>query len=166
MSYTHIVSVYRLKLLKAGRKFIVLLTLLLCVIINQAGAQSSLCPPNIDFELGDFSSWQDSIGTCCPLVTPTAVTAPAAPRFLLTSGTTNDACCSFPVVGAGVYSLRIGSTATNYLAEKATYYVHVPATVTNYILVYRYAFVMQDPGHTAASQPRFWWRQVTLPPVQ
>ena len=136
------------------KKFTLLLAVFVGSFIISANAQTLSCQPNMDFELGNYSNWIYNIGTCCPITTPTVYTPPGT-RFTLTTGATTDPCCSFPVVGAGVYSLRLGSTATNYLAEKVIYYVHVPATVSNYSLVYRYAFVLQDPGHSAASQPRF-----------
>ncbi|MFI5195839.1 MAG: T9SS type A sorting domain-containing protein [Chitinophagales bacterium] len=136
------------------KKFTLLLAVFVGGFFISANGQTLSCQPNMDFELGNYSNWIYNIGTCCPITTPTVYTPPGS-RFTLTSGTGLDACCSFPVVGAGVYSLRLGSNATLYLAEKATYYVHVPATVSNYSLVYRYAYVLQLAGHALADEARF-----------
>ncbi|MFI5195658.1 MAG: gliding motility-associated C-terminal domain-containing protein [Chitinophagales bacterium] len=126
------------------------------------------CPPNSNFEFGNYTIWHYFAGTCCPINTPTTCTVPpsgpapcAIPnRFALTGpapGVINgvDPWGLFPVVGEGVYSLRIGTCETLYHASKAAYFIHVPTTVGTYALIYRYAVVMEDPGHSAASQPRF-----------
>jgi gliding motility-associated-like protein len=129
----------------------------------QTNAQSVSCPPNIDFELGSLAYWNFYTGTCCPIAATTA-TSPLPGRhelMPLATAAPVDSCCSFPVlppVGGGSYALKLGSRATGAKSEKARYYVHVPAGVTNYSLVYRYAVVMQFPGvggHSSAQQPRF-----------
>ena len=112
----------------------------------------------MDFELGNTSVWNYFIGTCCPISTPTA-TAAVVNRHTLTSGAATDPYGGFPIVspGGGSYSLRLGNDNTGSEAEKARYYIHVPSTVSNYSLIYRYAIVLQDGGstHSAAQQPRF-----------
>ena len=70
--------------------------------------------------------------------------------------------------GGGAYAFRLGNSGTGGQAERATYFVHVPVGMSNYSLVYRYATVLQDPGHTVAQQPRFLVRafdSATLAPV-
>jgi hypothetical protein len=119
------------------------------------------CPPNIDFELGNYSYWHYYTGTCCPLTTPTytGLGTPDLSRITLVSGTAMDACCSFPVVspGAGAYVLKLGNTSagtTSPNAQKARYYVHVPATGSNYLLSYRTAVALQNSAHAVSQQPR------------
>lgn len=133
--------------------------LLLCLFFIagfKAYSQGVACPPNIDFELGGTGYWNYYTGSCCPIVTPfpgPAITG----RHTLTSGAAVDLYGGFPTVspGGGLYSLKLGNSSVGAQAEKATYYVHVPATISNYSLVYRYAVVFQDPSHSLLQQPRF-----------
>jgi len=53
------------------------------------------------------------------------------------------------------YSIKLGNRITSNKARKISYRISVPANVTNYIITYAYALVLQDPGHTWDSQPRF-----------
>jgi len=153
-----------------------------CLVINNCPP----CPVNSDFELGNYSNWKYYIGSCCngagqlqfpasgALGTPPTGTSGAGPHipclFALTGQvgapgavvTGTDPYGGFPVVGAGVYSLRIGSGRTNQWAEKAVYFVHVPTGPTQYSLIYQYAVVLEDPGHSAAQQPRFQVKAVNV----
>lgn len=135
-----------------------LLVLAFVGIYSASFGQGSTCPPNIDWELGNYSVWYYYIGTCCPISTPTSVAATSYPgRFQLTSGSAVDPYGFFPIVapGGGSYSFKLGNSINGAEAEKARYYIHVPTGVLNYSLVYRYAVVLQDAGHSAAGQPRF-----------
>ncbi len=113
-------------------------------------------PPNIDFEYGNTTIWHFYTGTCCPISTPTETLA-LPRRHSLTVGADVDPYGLFPIVapGGGTYSLKLGSDTSDYCAEKARYYVHVPSGTTNYSLIYRYAMVLQSGGHLAPGQPRF-----------
>lgn len=121
-------------------------------------AQTLKCPPNIDFELGTFSSWQTFIGTCCPINAP-SVTAPLATRHEITSGTSADPYGGFPVVapGGGLHSLKLGNDQVGSQSERARYYIRLPAAggSANYYVTFKYAVVLQDPQHAPADQPRF-----------
>jgi gliding motility-associated-like protein len=126
-----------------------------------------VCPPNIDFELGDLTGWSYFIGSCCPGGTAVATTptTPIACRHTLTKVTGSIGCAGgpldayggFPVVapGGGSYSLKLGNNGTGGQAEKARFYIHIPPGSDNYSLIYRYAVVFQDPGHIPSEQPRF-----------
>lgn len=134
-----------------------LLLIFLSVSVGMAQTTAPpVCPPNIDFELGNLSNWEFSIGSCCPIGT-TVTSTPVAGRHTLTSGSGTDMYGGFPIVapGGGSYSLKLGNNSTGAQAEKARYYINVPAGVSNYSLIYRYAVVFQDPGHPASQQPRF-----------
>lgn len=128
---------------------------LLFLSMSQLKGQVS-CPPNIDFEQGNLSNWLFYTGTCCPINTPT-LSGAVFNRHVLTSGTALDPYGGFPVVapGGGTYSLKLGNNGTSRQAERARYFVRVPTGTGNYSLIYRYAVVFQNPGHTAADQPRF-----------
>ncbi len=135
-----------------------LLILLFLGICFSSKGQGSTCPPNIDWEYGDFSIWYYYIGTCCPISTPTSVAASSyTGRFQVTSGSAVDPCGFFPIVapGGGSYSFHLGNNSSGSEAEKARYYIHVPTGVLNFSLVYRYAVVLEDPSHSASAQPRF-----------
>jgi hypothetical protein len=126
------------------------------VLMSESRAQQTLvCPKNIDFELGNLSIWKPFTGSCCPIVANTA--GAATGRHTIVSGTGTDPYGGFPIVpaGGGLYALKLGNNGTGAQAEKARYHVRIPSGVNNYSLIYRYAVVFQDPGHTAAQQPRF-----------
>ena len=145
--------------------------LLITGISYQVGAQVT-CPPNLDLEMGNFTNWTFYTGTCCgagDVVTiGGAPVAAVACRHTLVNSATGSAGCTatptgpfdeyggFPVVppGTGTYAMRLGNKNTGREAERALYYIHVPTSTSNYSLVYRYAVVFQDPGHTTG-QPRF-----------
>lgn len=138
---------------------ILLLSLLLSGFCFRSFGQD--CPPNIDFELGNTSIWYYFTGTCCPILTPTA-TAAIPGRHTLTSGAAVDPYGLFPIVapGGGAYSMKLGNDGTGNQAEKARYFVHVPATSSAFSLIYRYAVVVQNgttatSPHDATTQPRF-----------
>lgn len=125
---------------------------------NSAVAQQLTCPPNLDFETGTLNNWQFFTGGCCPITNTMGPGAPVAGRHELMSGTGVDPYGNFPVVapGGGSYSLRLGNNGIGAQAERARYFVQVPANPNNiYTLLYSYAVVLQNPSHTAADQPRF-----------
>ncbi len=119
------------------------------------------CPPNVDFEYGNFTNWilyrgtNTSVGTTA--VWTMATTAAAPGLHTVTSGTGTDIFGGFPIVEpfGGNFSLKLGRDTTNYNADGARYYIHVPSGTTSYSLVYKYAMVMENPaGHAAYEQPR------------
>jgi hypothetical protein len=113
-------------------------------------ATSASCS-NVDFENGDLSSWNGFTGLnpgCC--LTPGFI----AGRQTITSGAGVDACGGFPVVcPGGSYSLMLGAAVSGGLAEQITQTFTVSASSTNF--TYKYAVVLQDPGHAVADQPFF-----------
>jgi gliding motility-associated-like protein len=123
-------------------------------VVERSLGQSISCPPNIDFELGNLNNWVLYTGSCCPISTPAL--GAVANRHTITSGAGVDPYGGFPIVApGGNYSLKLGNSINGAQAERARYYVHVPAGINNYSLIFRYAVVFEDPGHTAAEQPRF-----------
>ncbi|MCB0697999.1 MAG: hypothetical protein KDC07_11575, partial [Chitinophagaceae bacterium] len=132
-----------------------ILLVIICMWTQFGQAQTIFCPPNIDFELGNLSNWEFFTGSCCPIaVTPSGV---VTNRHTLTSGNNTDPFGKFPIVAisGGSYSLMLGNDINGAQAERARYYVHVPNTAGKHVLLYRYAIVMQDPGHSPNDQPRF-----------
>lgn len=131
---------------------------MLVLLFDQSTAQVSVtCPPNMDFEDGNYGYWKFDTGQCCPIVT--APSGQLFNRHMLTNGPGIDPTGGFPIVapGGGNYSLKLGNKISGKQAEKASYYVHIPSNVSTFSLIFRYAVVFQDPGssHTNAQKPRF-----------
>ncbi len=113
--------------------------------------------PNIDFETGTYANWLYYTGTCCPIVTPSGGTStPASGEHTLTSGSTTDPYGGFPIVSpwGGSYSLKLGNDSRGGDAERCRYFVHIPTGSASYSLLYHYAAVLEDAGHTPSEQPR------------
>lgn len=134
-----------------NRKITLILPLLILGFLIDLKAQ---CPPNIDWELGSYANWKYYTGTCCPLSLPT-LSGRVAGRHDLQTGPLIDPYGGFPCVapGGGAYSLKLGNDITGSQAERVRYHVPIP-TGGIYSLVYRYAVVLNDPGHATANQPR------------
>src|ERR1043165_8649400 len=110
--------------------------------------QAVPCPPNIDYDFGNFTNWSCYTGTCCPIMTPTN-SGPVVNRHEITSGAGVDPYGGFPVVapGGGTYSLKLGNDGTGSQAERVRYYIHVPIGFNNYSFNFLYAVVLQQPNH-------------------
>ncbi|MBS1772365.1 MAG: gliding motility-associated C-terminal domain-containing protein [Bacteroidetes bacterium] len=140
------------------KRYTLLLTFILLRIF-EAYAQT-VCPPNIDFEQGNFTNWTPYTGTCCP-INVSQVGAPVSNRHELksiVSTPSTDPYGGFPVIApsSGLYSVKIGNDQTGAQAESIRYFLKIPSTASSaYVLVFRYAVVFQDPGHTIQQQPRF-----------
>jgi len=108
---------------------------------------------NIDFSMGNFTNWQGRTGSCCPINLPTP--GIVAGRHTIMGAGVDGATCgglTLPAPGFGQVC-RLGNNGTGAQAEGISYtYVVSPATA---LMVYTYAAVMEDPGHTPAEQPRF-----------
>ncbi len=146
--------------MKMSRLYVVIFFLLSTYIVQ---AQAGLCPPNIDFENGDFTNWQCYIGTVTVNRGANQVnlspSAPAINRHTI-----------IPVAGAGVdfyggfsqvcpngsgFSVKLGNDGTGSQAEGIEYIYNIPSTATTFSILYQYAVVLQDPGHSPEEQPRF-----------
>ncbi len=108
---------------------------------------------NVDFEQGNLSAWSVSTGYnpryissgCCPA---------AGGAQVITTGTGVDPCGGFPVVcPGGTYSLKLGDSNIGGVADRIEQTFQVTSSNTNYS--YKYAVVLQDPGHALADQPSF-----------
>ena len=110
---------------------------------------------NSDFELGNFTGWEGQIGSCCPIsTTPSGI---ISGRHTIMTGTGRDPnTCNVVsyVAPGGTYSARLGNSATGRQAEKLTYTIPI-VDASNALFIYKYAVVLQDPGHLSVDQPRF-----------
>ncbi|MFZ4796197.1 MAG: T9SS type B sorting domain-containing protein [Bacteroidia bacterium] len=134
---------------------ILLFFMLFCLNISLF-SQTVFCPPNLNFENGNLTNWRFYTGYCCPIVA-NSLTLPVTNRHVLMSGTGRDLYGNFPVVApdGGNYSLKLGNDNTGAQAERARYYIRIPAGVNDYKLIFKYAVVFQDPQHDSTEQPRF-----------
>ncbi len=130
-------------------------------------AQPVQCPDNIDFELGDFTNWVCSAGSVFvdnTTIPPTnyvsmAVTGPLPNRHTIISAANSgiDPYGNFPTLcpnGSG-YSVKLGNNSGGHQAEGLSYTFTIPATATNFSILFYYAVVFQDPNHLPWEQPRF-----------
>jgi gliding motility-associated-like protein len=120
-------------------------------LVPQAPAVANTACNNVDFETGDFTGWTGTTGLnpgCC--LAPGIITG----RQTIMSGAGLDACGGFPVVcPGGSYSVKLGDAISGALAEQIIETFTVSPASTNF--TYKYAVVLQDPGHAPADQPFF-----------
>jgi len=125
-------------------------------------AQPVTCPPNIDFEMGNFTNWVCGAGSATvPVTYPLPVVPPQPGRHTIIAAATAgvDFYGNFPELcpnGSG-YSVKLGNAATGAQSESISYTFTIPATATTFSILFHYAIVLQDPvtGHTNAERPRF-----------
>ena len=114
-----------------------------------------IIPTNMDFELGTTSNWTYYKGTVSTGFITTLSTTPAINGLhTLMSGSGTDMYGGFPVVGAGLYSLKLAHDTIANNVDAASYDIAVPSTST-YSLIYQYAAVLEDPSHMPTHQPVF-----------
>jgi gliding motility-associated-like protein len=134
---------------------------LLCT-LNKTFAQD--CPPNIDFENGNFAGWTCYTGSVASINNTNVITfntsgGPVQGRHTMLSaiaGNGTDPYGGFPVNcpnGSG-HSIMLGNNSAGREAEGVSYDFTIPAGANTYNLIYNYAVVFQDPGHRESEQPR------------
>lgn len=134
-------------------------TLLILFLLFAARVNSQSSCPNSDFESGTLDGWSGRIGVCCPINTYTSGPLPTGiieGRHTLMTGTGTDpnTCNNVTVVApGGLYSARVGNERTNSEAETLAYTITV--SPSSLLFIYKYAVVLQDPGHDPDEQPRF-----------
>lgn len=126
---------------------------------------SQSCPPNLDFENGDFSNWEcftgytKAVGGQNQMVL--TLSGPVANRHQIisssTSGSALDAYGLFPRLCpyGGNYSVQLGNNSSGGEAEGLSYTFQVPTSVDTFTFTYFYAVVFENPSHTLPEQPRF-----------
>jgi len=120
------------------------------------------CPPNLDFEQGNFSGWTCWAGYVAAVngqnVITLSPTSPIPGRHTVYKANSGilDAFGGFSVNcpnGSG-YSIRLGNDLPGTEAEGVSYEFKIPANRNVYSLIYHYAVVFQDPNHEIYQQPR------------
>lgn len=122
------------------------------------------CPPNIDYEFGNFSNWQVYAGDVASNngnnIISVALTAPINGRHNIITAATSPALDfygKFPKLcpnGSG-YSIRLGDSLVGRKAERVSYTFKVPVLQNDFSIIYQYAVVFEDPDHLSHQQPRF-----------
>lgn len=137
-----------------------------CLLIISALTSSaqSLCPPNIDFENGDFTNWQCYLGTTRSSggnniinVSPSSPTLGRHTILGPANAGQTDPYGNFPVLcpNGSNFSVKLGNTNTGRQAQRISYTFTIPAAQNLFSLVYNYAVVFQNPTHPLYDQPRF-----------
>ena len=139
-------------------------TVLLFISFLPVRSQLNICPPNLDFEFGNFNNWECKTGSCSAtsgqnVITWTGCCAPVSNRHEIIPGTSGaiDPYGLFPIVcpnGSG-YSVKLGNNQTGAQAEGLFYTYTIPLNIAKFSIFYWYAVVFQDPGHPPQQQPRF-----------
>ncbi|RXK58901.1 T9SS type B sorting domain-containing protein [Lacibacter luteus] len=126
---------------------------------------SAQCPPNIDFERGDFSNWTAYTGNVSATSGQNVITLSAnGPGYgnqheifsRVNNAGDRDQFGGFPVVcpnGSG-YSVKLGNTTGGAQAEGLSYEFTIPANMNTYSITYHYAVVFEGPNHRESEQPR------------
>lgn len=140
---------------------------------NNGNRTLDACPPNMDFENGDFTGWQCFTGASRVVAgdnsfvaIPATAVSPINGRHTVMSASSSPAVDQygrFPVLcpNGSNYSIKLGNTSITAasggggLADKVRYTFTIPASQTNFSLIYYYAVVFNDLGHTPTQQPRF-----------
>jgi gliding motility-associated-like protein len=140
-----------------------LLVLLSSVATGYLNAQAGLCPPNLDFEFGDFTNWTCKSGTVSSAgninTLNLSTTAPIPGRHTIIDATNagTDIYGGFPQLcpnGSG-HSVMLGNAVGGAQAESISYTYSIPSTLTTFSILFHYAIVLQDPSHLPYQQPRF-----------
>ncbi len=135
----------------------------LSLIVITINAQRVLCPPNFDFEYGNFSNWECRTGSVYSNGTDNVVTwnnfsqvngrhtiIPASDLSMDPYGLFPKSCPN----GSG-FSILLGNDIGGAEAEGVFYTFSIPATANKFSIIYNYAVVLQTPNHLPPEQPRF-----------
>ncbi|MBK5285414.1 MAG: PKD domain-containing protein [Bacteroidia bacterium] len=132
--------------------------LVLSLVLISSGLQfarsQSYCP-NTDFEMSSFVNWVGSTGSCCPVSVPTPGIVPRRHTIITAPGIDPNTCGGLQIMPAFVGNAvcRLGNDMTGSQSERLVYPLSVSSN--NALFVYRYAVVLQDPGHAPGQQPNF-----------
>ncbi|MBP2282259.1 gliding motility-associated-like protein [Flavobacterium sp. CG_23.5] len=129
-----------------------ILLLIIFLISNVVSSQNT--GYNLDFETGTFIGWQAGKGRCCPVVIKNSGIVKGRHTIMSGNGVDLKTCKKLSVVApGGSYSARLGNDSSGGEAETLSYTLTI--TPENSLFIYKYAVVLQDPGHEPAEQPYF-----------
>jgi len=133
--------------------------------LNSLIINAQNCPPNIDFENGNYSGWTCYVGsvshaTGANVISLSAAGGPVTDQHTMysamTDGGLTDYYGGFPVMcpNGSNYSVKLGNNTGGAQAEGLSYEFTIPSDRNTYSLIYHYAVVFQDPNHLPYQQPR------------
>lgn len=129
-----------------------MITLLLLIAALGGMAQTAGCD-NLDFAQSNFTNWTAKTGSynfCCPTVGVVSGRHTIINTATFAPGTCNGLSTLPPGVNTAA---KLGNEQGGGNAETLEYTITVDSS--NAILVYSYAVVLQDPGHSPFLQPKF-----------
>lgn len=109
---------------------------------------------NIDFETGTLIGWEGGTGVCCPIDVLNFGIVRNRHTIMKGKGVDKNTCDKITVVApGGSFSARLGNDSTGKEVETLSYNLNI--TEENALFIYKYAVVLQDPGHKPEDQPYF-----------
>jgi len=130
-----------------------LLSYLFLLLTTVLWSQPNQGCPNADFSINGFQNWIGGIGNCCPINITNPNIIQNGRHTIMTPGLD-------PIINAltrtppgASTSARLGNSQVGAEAESLRYSFTV--TQQNALFIYRYAVVLEDPGHPPIAQPRF-----------
>jgi gliding motility-associated-like protein len=132
------------------------LSLILLFGISQFFAQNNAGCPNANFSSSNFSNWQGYTGNYGNPASAVGIVN-GRHTIITTPGIDPNTCGGLQMIPPGsTRSARLGNQSTGSQGERLTYTINV--TAQNSLFIYKYAVVLQDPGHSPAQQPVFQMR--------
>ena len=126
--------------------------LLLAAFIEPSFGQGNGCA-NLNFDQGTFTNWVGYTGnynTCCP----NQGIVSGRHTIITTSTTDPNTCGGLTTLPPGVpFAAKLGNDNVGAEAERLRYDLTVD--LSNNLFLYRYAVVLEDPGHSPNDQPKF-----------
>lgn len=132
--------------------------------------QAGVCPPNLDFEYGNFSFWECKTGNVVSTGTDNVINwsgfsqTPDQHTIISASDNSLDQYGLFPRScrnGSG-FSVLLGNNQGGAGAEGIFYTFTIPPTAQAFAILYHFAVVLQAPNHQPSEQPRFRARVVDV----
>ena len=110
---------------------------------------------NGDFETGTFANWSGQTGFCCGVVMTANGIVNGRHTIMSGNGLDPNSCNKVKVnsPGTGTFSARLGNSFVGAEAERLRFTFTV--NPNNYLFIYKYAVILEDPGHPLSDQPRF-----------
>lgn len=129
-----------------------LLLIIVFLVANIVSSQESCY--NADFETGTFIGWEGGTGVCCPAEITNFGIVRGRHSIMKGKGTDPNTCGKVSVVApGGSFSARLGNDNIGKEIETLSYTIDI--TEANSLFIYKYAVVLQDPGHIPEEQPYF-----------
>jgi gliding motility-associated-like protein len=132
----------------------IILTIILNVTFQSIYGQSQSTCPNSNFSLGDFTDWHGYYGY---VGNPANTSGFSSDRHTIinTPGTYDPHTCYglFTLPPGETHCAKLGNDDSDAEAEQLRYTIAV--TPETNLFIYKYAVVLEDPGHDPQEQPSF-----------